>query len=113
MFAGENPMDRGAWWRLVGYNPWGHKEVDTSEWAHTHTQSKEFCDENNYFVTYKVKTIFAYESSSLNSAKNLEWQEEKKYYIDGKYITLWSKYLYQNVAMLQIIFTSGVPAFIQ
>ena len=24
----ENSMDRGAW---VGYNPWGHKESDTTE----------------------------------------------------------------------------------
>ena len=24
-------------WRLVGYSPWGHKELDTAEWlAHTH-----------------------------------------------------------------------------
>ena len=25
----ENPMDRGAWWAT--YNPWGHKESDTTE----------------------------------------------------------------------------------
>ena len=24
----ENPMDRGAW---EGYNPWGHKESDTTK----------------------------------------------------------------------------------
>ena len=24
----ENPMDRGFW---RGYNPWGHKEMDTTE----------------------------------------------------------------------------------
>ena len=48
-------MDRGAWWRLVGYNSWGRKELVTSERLSTHTQSKEFCDENNYFLTYKVK----------------------------------------------------------
>ena len=25
----KNPMDQGAWWAL--YNPWGHKESDTTE----------------------------------------------------------------------------------
>ena len=30
-----NPMDRGAWWATV--NPWGHKELDLTERAHTHT----------------------------------------------------------------------------
>ena len=28
----ENPMDRGAWW---GYTPWGHKDSDMTEHAHT------------------------------------------------------------------------------
>ena len=27
----DNPMDRGA---LVGYSPWGHKELDTTECTH-------------------------------------------------------------------------------
>ena len=27
-------MDRGAW---LGYNPWGHKELDTTELLSTHT----------------------------------------------------------------------------
>ena len=27
----ENPMDRGAW---IGYSPWGHKELDTTERLH-------------------------------------------------------------------------------
>ena len=31
----ENSMDRGA---LFGYSPWGHKESDTTENTHTHTQ---------------------------------------------------------------------------
>ena len=22
---------RGAWWAIVGYSPWGHKESDTTE----------------------------------------------------------------------------------
>ena len=30
----ENPVDKRI---LVGYNPWGHKELDTTEWL-THTQ---------------------------------------------------------------------------
>ena len=29
----ENPMDGGAW---VGYSPWGHKELDTTERLHFH-----------------------------------------------------------------------------
>ena len=32
----ENSMDRGAWW--TGYSPWGHKELDTTEHTHAHTQ---------------------------------------------------------------------------
>ena len=28
-----NPMDRGAWWTT--YNPWGLKELDTTEWLRT------------------------------------------------------------------------------
>ena len=32
----ENSMDRGAW---RGYNPWGHKELDMTECAHTHTHT--------------------------------------------------------------------------
>ena len=31
----ENPMGRGAWL----YSPWGHKEWDSTEWAHTHTHT--------------------------------------------------------------------------
>ena len=29
-----NPMDRGS---LVGYSPWGHKKLDTTEQLRTHT----------------------------------------------------------------------------
>ena len=32
----ENSMDRGAWW--TGYCEWGHKELDTTEHTHAHTQ---------------------------------------------------------------------------
>ena len=31
----ENSMDWGAWWAT--YSPWGHKEVDTTEWLTHHT----------------------------------------------------------------------------
>ena len=37
----ENSMDRGR--SLVGYSPWGHKELDITEHsAHTHTQKEKF-----------------------------------------------------------------------
>ena len=29
----ENPTDKGSWgWLGVGYSPWGHREVDMTEW---------------------------------------------------------------------------------
>ena len=31
-----NPMDRGS---LVGYSPWGHKKLDTTEELRTHTHT--------------------------------------------------------------------------
>ena len=34
-FCLHNPMDRGAW--QLDYNPWVRKELDTTEYAHTHT----------------------------------------------------------------------------
>ena len=43
----ENSMERGA---LVGYSPWGHKELDTTEWLtlmysifHSHRISRKMC----------------------------------------------------------------------
>ena len=40
--AGEYQADKQACvarlhWRLVGYSPWGHKELDTTERLSTHT----------------------------------------------------------------------------
>ena len=32
----KNPMDREAWWAT--YNPWGHKESDTTEQLSRHAQ---------------------------------------------------------------------------
>ena len=32
----ENPMDGGTW---LGYSPWGHKELDTTERLHSLTHS--------------------------------------------------------------------------
>lgn len=43
----ENPMDRGAWWVIVGYSPGGCKKSDTDEHeSGTHTvHLKEFSSE--------------------------------------------------------------------
>ena len=35
----ENPMDGGTW---LGYSPWGHKELDTTEQLHSLTYSLAF-----------------------------------------------------------------------
>ena len=35
----ENPMDGGTW---LGYSPWGHKELDTTERLHSLTYSLAF-----------------------------------------------------------------------
>ena len=32
----ENPIDRGTW--QATYSPWGHRESNTTEHTHTHTQ---------------------------------------------------------------------------
>ena len=47
----------GGWWATI--HGVTKRWIQVNEHTHTHTQRKEFCDENNYFVTYKVKTIFA------------------------------------------------------
>ena len=47
----ENPMDRGA---LVGYSPWGHKELNTTERLSTHTHIKiQLISPLNRFVPRK------------------------------------------------------------
>ena len=33
ILAGRIPMDREAWWAAI--NPWGRKELDTTEWLNT------------------------------------------------------------------------------
>ena len=37
-FCLENPMNRGS---LVGYNPWGHKELDMTEQLSTATKQQK------------------------------------------------------------------------
>ena len=42
-----------AWkipWSLVGYSPWGCKELDTTEWLHFHFQSA--------ILQYKIKSFY-------------------------------------------------------
>ena len=49
IFAEKHPMNRGPWQLLVGYSPWGHKELDMTEWLnthahiHTHIHAHLFC----------------------------------------------------------------------
>ena len=47
---------------LVGYSPWGHKELDTTEHVSTHTHI------TNDTLLYKI----IYESAALNMPANLE-----------------------------------------
>ena len=37
------PGKSHGWRILVGYNPWGHKESDTTEWPHTHVSCTKGC----------------------------------------------------------------------
>ena len=46
---------------LVGYSPWGHRELDTTEWltyTHTHTHT--------YTASYKRVTFYENKSSIIN-----------------------------------------------
>ena len=50
----ENSMDRGAC-----YNPWGHKEPDTTEHTHTHTHTP-----HTPFFTFTFSFSIAFLTSS-------------------------------------------------
>ena len=50
----ENPMDRGS---LVGYNPWGHKESNLTEWLNTYM--------------YHLSLLL---TASSSSSKNIRYQ---------------------------------------
>ena len=76
----ENSMDRGAW---RGYSPWGHKELDTTEWL-----TLTFLNSNQGYIYMILKVlvvrivIFIMASIRLNqwhlfhikASSNYKWQ---------------------------------------
>ena len=51
-------MDRGDWWTLVDYSPWGHKELDMTECVcmHTHDTTHAHWEEGGTEVDISGET---------------------------------------------------------
>ena len=58
------PGKSHGWRSLVGYNPWGHRELDMTEHAHTHTGSRLLSSEKIRF--FRVSCPCAHDLSWYN-----------------------------------------------
>ena len=63
-------------WNLVGYNPWGHKESDMTEWLHFHFQSLQVEKLATFGIRAPSPLVFSklpFSSGWCQGLGKLEW----------------------------------------
>ena len=83
----ENPMDGGTW---LGYSPWGHKELDTTERLHSKTTKSHIWNRLIlWYVSYiPIKLAFKKATESLGLYWNLQINLENKILTFSQYMKI-------------------------
>ena len=73
------PEESPGRWRLVGYSPWGLKELDTTEWLHFHfhfmitgTSCIMACETCSFALTIKKENNAFKNQNEVTEIRNLE-----------------------------------------
>ena len=80
------PGKSHGWRSVVGYSPWGHKELDTTEWLHFHFSDKQQQQKNKVLRTKVIPRLLLWLNkiwkldiyNFLNSLNTIHRQNEFK-----------------------------------